>query len=348
MSNALATPDPLSFWKRGGVVLCFCLASAAVLALGRADGKWSAQFVYSLATGLSVWLLMERAARVLGLSFAQIFDWKWRSLAVVVGSVVAGYVFGTFVGDAYLGTSTWELASRRPAIFIEFFVVAVASIAVAFGWFGARLKQERLRAELLRAQQLAAEAQLAMLRSQLEPHMMFNTLANLRALIETDPPKALHMLDRFNDWLRATLRTSRADATAHTVADEFARLKDYVALMAVRMGQRLTAEFDCAPEAAAAKLSPMLLQPLVENAIQHGLEPLHEGGRLQVAARVSGELLQLTVRDSGAGLSNARSEGFGLQSTRDRVALAGQGARLELGSAPGRGTLVQICLPLVV
>jgi hypothetical protein len=134
--------------------------------------------------------------------------------------------------------------------------------------------------------------------------MLFNTLANLRALIGLDPLQAQHMLDRLIDYLRATLNASRSPA--HAVSAEFARLQDYLALMQIRMGSRLTVQFELAPDAAMVSMPPLLLQPLVENAIKHGLEPHRPGGLLRVSAQRDGSLLRLRVEDSGAGLAAAQ------------------------------------------
>ncbi len=157
------------------------------------------------------------------------------------------------------------------------------------------------RAAAATAQRQAAEHQLRLLQSQLEPHMLFNTLANLRVLIGIDPPRAQAMLDRLIAFLRATLAASRAGT--HSLADEFARLDDYLALMAMRMGARLQPVLTLPPALAALPVPPLLLQPLVENSIRHGLEPKVEGGRIEVSAALEGGQLLLTVLDSGVGLA---------------------------------------------
>ena len=156
-------------------------------------------------------------------------------------SVVIGYSLGTAIGDAYAGHATWELLMRSPQRFWGFWL---SSLGISLGF----LFYFHQREKALDLQRQATEARLKLLETQLEPHMLFNTLANLRALIEADPPRAVAMLDRLSGYLRATLRGSRTDARtgAHTLADELTRLRDYLALMAVRMGPRL----DCAFEAA--------------------------------------------------------------------------------------------------
>jgi len=129
------------------------------------------------------------------------------------------------------------------------------------------------RVKGLHLERQATEACLKLLEAQLEPHMLFNTLANLRALITTGPPRAMDMLGRFNDYLRATLRASRTDALSgtHTMADGFGRLRYYLELMAVRMGPRLTYALNLPEALQRYPLPPLLLQPMVENAIPHGL-----------------------------------------------------------------------------
>jgi LytS/YehU family sensor histidine kinase len=183
--------------------------------------------------------------------------------------------------------------------------------------------------------------------------MLFNTLANLRVLVATDPPRAQAMLDHLIAYLRATLGASRG--TLHPLADEFARVADYLALMAVRMGPRLAFTLDLPESLAQASVPPLLLQPLVENAIRHGLEPQVEGGRIDVQARLLEDArIQLAVRDTGAGLTGAGlnggapdGSGFGLQQVRERLAtLYGAAGTLELIAGSAGGTSATVTFPL--
>jgi LytS/YehU family sensor histidine kinase len=236
-------------------------------------------------------------------------------------------------------------------------------------WFYSRETIATKEAAVLTAQRQAAEHQLKLLESQLEPHMLFNTLANLRVLIGIDPPRAQAMLDQMIAFLRATLTGSRA--ALHPVSAEFARLADYLALMQVRMGARLQTRFDLPADLADASVPPLLLQPLVENCIKHGLEPMVAGGRIDVSAACDGTHLVLTVRDTGAGLptSGAQDAGlqdaglqdagaqdpgssstqFGLAQVRERLAtLYGAAASLDLHAAQDAegGTVATLRLPL--
>ncbi|MBK6470569.1 MAG: histidine kinase [Betaproteobacteria bacterium] len=206
------------------------------------------------------------------------------------------------------------------------------------------------RAEAEAAQRQAAENQLRLLQSQLEPHMLFNTLANLRVLIGLDSQRAQAMLDHLINFLRATLNASRL--ATHPLAAEFRHLDDYLALMAIRMGPRLAVQLQLPDAQATLPVPPLLLQPLVENAIKHGLEPRVDGGRIEIAARREGGLLRLTVLDTGVGLrasAATASTGFGLEQVRARLAtLYGTRATLTLEPADltEGGTLATLTLPL--
>ena len=187
--------------------------------------------------------------------------------------------------------------------------------------------------------------------------MLFNTLANLRVLIGADPPRAQAMLDRLIAFLRSTLAASRGGD--HALADEFQRLADYLALIEVRMGPRLQVRLDLPAELRSLPVPALLLQPLVENAVQHGLEPQVAGGRIEVGARREGGTLVLSVRDTGAGLAAqpalsaapAPGHGFGVTQVRERLA-ALHGARATLVLAPAGdaegGTLAEVRLSIGV
>ena len=226
---------------------------------------------------------------------------------------------------------------------------SLALVTFTVDYLRVHLAANQVRAEA--AQRQAVEAQLQLLQAQLEPHMLFNTLANLHALIDADPSRAQDMLARLIAFLRATLTASRR--TMHPLSEEFARASDYLALMQVRMGSRLKVSMYLPPELSDQHVPPLLLQPLLENAIQHGLEPSRHGGALIVTAAQEGKELVLTVLDTGRGLHAAQiprrgPAGFGLSCVRDRLqSLYGQRASLILGSPPdGPGTLATLHLPL--
>lgn len=296
-----------------------------------------------LQRGVSRWLLRsdpDNAALRAGWP-----GWPWMLPCVLIGALL-GNELGTLLMAGLLGHTPRLLVtgSLRGALVGASFVMLVSLLVMLFFYSRERLnKLELERAGVLRQ---AAEAQLTALQAQLEPHMLFNTLAHLRALIKLRPDDAQAMLDELIAYLRATLQASRTPE--HPLQTEFARLADYLKLMQRRMGPRLQVELDLPAELAALPVPPLLLQPLVENAIQHGLEPKVEGGRLRVsAAREDGQLL-LRVEDSGLGLDAASTPGtgFGTRQVRERLATRyGAGASLSLeNAAPGTRALVRIPL----
>lgn len=330
------------------------------VALGIALFQWATRpgehaldrsLVYSYAISTSIWLLADPLRilmrRWFGTTGPHYWKPSWRTALHILLSVVLGYAAGTVVGDAYSGHSTWELLTLSPQRFWAFWLSTLAMSAGFVIYFYLRGKSEDL-------QRQATEARLKLLETQLEPHMLFNTLANLRVLIQTDPPRAVQMLDRLNDYLRATLRGSRAHTGTHTLADEFARLGDYLELMAVRMGPRLAFGFELPAELQPHPVPPLLLQPLVENAIRHGLEPRVEGGRIDVVARREGQTLRIDITDTGVGMAPAAQRtdhdgGFGLAQVRERMAsLPGGSGAVQVSSQPGHGTTIRLTLPLQI
>ena len=225
-----------------------------------------------------------------------------------------------------------------------------------------------LRTKEARAQLRANEAQLRLLQGQMEPHFLFNTLANVISLIDADAPRAKHMLEALTDYLRASLGGLRHDDS--TLAVELDLARRYLELMRTRMGDRLRFEIVADDALSRAALMPLVLQPLIENAVKHGLEPQVAGGTVRVTAtrmKVQGQdSLQVCIEDDGAGLAVAArrprrtvaggpdGHGIALANLRERLlARFGANARLtlsDLGSDPGASTGTRACLviPMVI
>jgi sensor histidine kinase YesM len=209
------------------------------------------------------------------------------------------------------------------------------------------LEAQQREAELreMSVQKEAVRAQLRALQAQIEPHFLFNTLANLHSLIGRDAEAARSLLEKLNDYLRATLAHSRAEHA--TLGNEAAMLSAYLAIQTQRMGSRLDWAIDIPAELQQQAFPPMLLQPLVENAIAHGLEPKLGAGRLRIRARNSGGMLQLAVCDDGIGFAHAPGSGTGLANVRERLtALFGDAARLELKTNAPSGVQAELWIPL--
>ena len=188
------------------------------------------------------------------------------------------------------------------------------------------------------------EAQLKMLQAQIEPHFLFNTLANLAGLIESNPKLARHLLEALNRYLRASLLRTRAEGG--TLGDELDLLEAYLEVFKIRLGPRLDYTISAAPPLRALPFPPMLLQPLVENAIRHGIEPQVAGGRVRITATRDGGALELTVRDTGCGLGETPGSGLGLDNVRARMAaLFGDSGTLEIAQPADGGVQASLRLP---
>ena len=218
------------------------------------------------------------------------------------------------------------------------------------GVYHAFVYQRLYRAERLAAADLEArlaQAQLDSLRAQLHPHFLFNTLNAISVLTAEEPAKANRMLLRLSDLLRATLAATDRDQV--TLTEEVALLDRYVEIQRIRFEERLRVDVDVARDAGEALVPSFLLQPLVENAIRHGIERRPEGGRISVRGCRRGDTVELEVRDTGPGLGPVPAPtgvGIGVANARARLThLYGSGYQLALEEIPGEGTAVRIAIP---
>jgi signal transduction histidine kinase len=374
-ATGIVDPDGhLPLWRRmlrhllGGIVVSLSAGVFFTLVFG--DGLW-ANLVISLCVGGCIQGLIEigryaiagwlRSRGDTSPSVAKNWPgWRWMA-PYVLAAALLGYWLGRNLGAIVLGHA-WPVhtgGSTRGLVLVLAITVAV-SAAATYNFF-MRSQVATIAAQAEAARRLAADNQLRLLQSQLEPHMLFNTLANLRVLVTLDPPRAQAMLDHLIRYLRATLGASHA--TLHPLATEFALLGDYLALMALRMGPRLQVQLDLPDALRQHPVPPLLLQPLVENSIRHGLEPQVAGGRITVQARLQAGQLLLAVRDTGVGLAEAAAplpaatppatpadgSHYGTRHVADRLAtLYGQRASFQLRPAPDAdgGTLAEVRLPL--
>lgn len=216
----------------------------------------------------------------------------------------------------------------------------------------ARETQEaRQREQLAATARLLAEARLRALQAQIEPHFLYNTLANVVSLIGSQPDQARHMLERFIDYLRASLAASREEQS--TLGADADLIAAYLDVLAVRMGARLRYRIAVPAALRELAIAPMLLQPLVENAIAHGLEPKVEGGEIVLSAALQGDQLCLQVSDTGVGLGDGgplsakAGGGVGLGNLRERLrGLYGGAAQVQLLENQPCGMTVRLLLPL--
>ena len=211
-----------------------------------------------------------------------------------------------------------------------------------------------MKTRQIQAENRATEAQLRLLQAQIEPHFLFNTLANVVSLVEADPPRARAMLESFVDYLRASL-TGLGQAT-HTLGDEIDLVDAYLRIIKMRMEDRLQYTVEVPAELRTRPLPALSLQPLVENAIVHGIEPQIRGGTIRIVARLERGTLLLTVEDDGAGMGSAspaptpratRGSGTALANIRERIRQTyGGAATLRLDGVAPQGVRASLSLPI--
>jgi sensor histidine kinase YesM len=236
-----------------------------------------------------------------------------------------------------------------------FFILLMWSTVGSFGyWLFRAFRDDQLQREELAdaeccreaLQAQVVEARLSALQAQIEPHFLFNTLANVKRLYEVVPDQGREMLSSLISYLRAALPSMRQSGS--TLGRELELARSFLTILKMRMGDRLDFSIRIEPALAEAQVPPMVLPTLVENAIKHGLSPLPEGGRIDIAARREGDSLLIDVRDNGAGFSASGGSGVGLANTRSRLAaLFGTRAGLSLSAATPRGVLASIRMPYV-
>lgn len=260
--------------------------------------------------------------------------------AAFMAIVLTGYVLGRSLAGWILGHPVSVIPTE--SVFLGSLMLSVI-MAVGSTWYYST------RENIARLQLQASEAQLSMLKAQIEPHMLFNTLANLRVLITKNPTDAQHLLDQLIEFLRATLDGSRT--AEGTVEAEFKILENYLALMKIRFGERLNYHLHMPPSVGDFKLPSLLLQPLVENAIKHGIEPYDGIAHLDVNAVLLDKELLLSVKNTGVPMkSSDDGGGFGLKSVRERLNETYRtGASITFESplsGDNGGTLVTINVPV--
>jgi two-component system LytT family sensor kinase len=206
------------------------------------------------------------------------------------------------------------------------------------------LRDQRRQRQAAQLQAQLAEARLDALRMQINPHFLFNTLHAVSALVERDPGGVRRMIARLSELLRHTIESHATDEVP--LRDELAFLRRYIEIMEIRFQGRLQIEQAIDDDTLDAMVPNLVLQPIVENALEHGVNRATGAGRVRIAARRDGSRLLLTVRDNGPGLDAKNESGVGLANTRARLEqLYGDAASLNLTAADGGGVIAEIALP---
>lgn len=330
-------------WRLLWTLVFNSLIAAFLTAIGY-GGPFVVNVVFAQCIGLSIFAMIELVPfrRLDGTRLA----------AAVAVAVALGALTGVLL--ALLITGVADERTRAPlTVFLQTVVIALVFGAIAGYYFFSRERLLRTRTSLQRQELLRLEAErdraateLRLLRAQVEPHMLFNSLAHVQSLIDSNPELGKRMLGHLIGYLRSALTHARQPRAL--LGEEIRLLEHYLAVYRLRTGERLDYRIDVPDALRTAVLPPMLLQPLVENAIRHGIEPAVAGGEVRITATGADGRLSLVVSDSGAGFGSAAGgTGTGLANLRERLAaLYGDEARLRLVERQGGGVEARLELPL--
>ena len=333
-------------WRTVALILAINTGVAAILYSEETRPFWH-PFITAQCFGLAIAYAMNAAA-------------PWDKTHPV-RRLIAGVAIGTLVGLVLLiaikgyviadehyrfGTGLMKPTGFAWTSFAAFIMGLCVSLFFLFQYREARTRAQMLKADADRNMltRQAIEAELKLMQAQVEPHFLFNTLASVQFLTETDPPKAGMMLGHLLAYLRAALPQLRSNST--TLGQEVELAQAYLSIMGMRMGPRLAFVIGVPEALRSQRFPPMLLMSLVENAIKHGLEPQAEGGTIRIEARRRGDRLAIALVDDGRGLGTNIGNGVGLTNLRDRLrGLYGEKARFTLEEVSPHGVRATIEIP---
>jgi hypothetical protein len=356
----------------------FWLPCALVFGLG--FGLWHAASMNAWGdfAKLSFWAVMVSVVTVSGGRLAACLLRRLRlpratEQALVVAAIVGGFLTayaafryldqyhellmqpyraGRMPGPAMVASLSQKLGNGLALVpsWIALFLVSGGYDLPAYFSEQRRLLEAKRQREVLtlRTQKTEADMQLAVLQAQIEPHFLFNTLASVRSVILTEPERAVATIDALSDYLRSTLPRLRNGAAMEmpTLGAQIEICKNYLELMKIRMGGRLDFQIDVPDEAGRALFPPLLLLPLVENAVKHGIEPKPGPATVYIQAILNGGDLKVTVEDDGLGLRAETGSGLGLANVQAQLRnYFGDGASLSVATGKSGGVCSTIAIP---
>ena len=324
--------------KNYGFTVFVCCVIASVLWL-QGNDSFLSNLSFSLFIGLSVhsisMLLISRfGVERFGLIYA---------VSIPVG-VIIGLTLGALANGIPLSAMYGDVSSTLVSLAIAF----IASY-VFYSYYTLIATREKLRQEELRSlknEKAMIETQLRLLQSQIEPHFLFNTLSHVVSLMSVDMERSERMLRALTQFLRASLKRSRNERSS--LSDEIKLLEDYLSILKIRMGERLEYTFDVQVDAEQIRLPALLIQPLVENSVLHGLETREQGGKVEISLTRKGDDLVICVSDTGDGLGDEPQvgQGIGISNVKERLRmLYGPEVKFELTDTIPHGLTVTIRIP---
>ena len=262
--------------------------------------------------------------------------------------IMVGAMYGMTFIHGFEHMRSWIFSERQ--LKFNLFISMSVSFVLAYIWHR-RLEEIKIQLKINEEKEIAeaaklsaAQANLRALQAQIEPHFLFNTLSNVLSLIDTQPALAKSMLEKMTHYLRASLTSARAEKS--TIGNEFLLMEQYLSILQVRMGERLKMTIEFPMELKDYTLPPMLLQPLVENAVEHGIDPQLHGGELLLKATQNEQAIQIEISDNGAGFQGGTSNGLGLKNVRERLEQIYRGkAQMSITENQPTGTRIILNIP---
>lgn len=302
-------------------------------------------FAFSQAIGLSMCsFILAGHAFIRGPSIAS-------HVVMLLVTMPLGALAGAVIGALVAGIPFLEILRGRPALFLQMLIIGILfGTMITYFFFSrerisqteAQLQQEQIKSLTLEKSTL--ETRLRLLQAQIEPHFLFNTLSNVLSLLESEPAQGKAMLEDLTRYLRSSLSRTRDRMT--TLGQELDLIRAYLDIYKVRMGERMRYTIEIPEKLREVPFPPLLVQPLVENALKHGLEPKIEGGEILVRVIDRADGYRLMVADTGSGLQKDAISGIGLANVRERLeALYDGKARLILEDNNPSGLKVTMEIP---
>jgi signal transduction histidine kinase len=336
---------PVSWRKTEYATGLFTVAVCCAIAL-ISDLQRPTSLAYDLITANAIGLSCWACTTLIRIPYRGRLPIWGLVLSIPLGTVIGAKLAGLTGAPDITASLLRDSGLARQSLLSIATVVAV--VVVLFLYFSHSMSvREALEGERRRAAEaLHAEtaARLALLQAQIEPHFLFNTLANIHSLIQEDPERASVILEQLNAYLRTSLRRTRQPTS--TLAEELELIEALLGIAVARLGHRLEYTIIAPEELRSYQLPPLLLQPLVENAIRHGIEPAIAGGSIRVAVSRMNDALELTVTDTGVGLNEEAPQGVGLANIRARLSslYAGRGTLALYANMP-HGVIARLLIP---
>jgi len=322
----------------------FCLSIAVLLWVTKIAEPFSVSLAISLTIGWSIVasqvLIGPKLEPSLGTALTNV-------AGTTIGLAFALSLIGLFGYFADLESSNLDWSTTAPALF--FAVIGTIIFTSMSRLHEMRQALSNAEVQRLATERALTEAQLKTLQAQIEPHFLFNTLTTAMGLIRTEPETAEETLQQLTKLLRNSLSRTRTEQS--TLKEELELINAYLRIAKIRMGERLSFQVSCDDDLLAIALPPMLVQPLVENALTHGLEPAEQGGKINVNAKRTLDGVQITVADTGLGLTNnptTTGTNTGLRNVRERLQqLYGAAGSLKLTNSTPSGVTATLFIPNV-